>query len=127
LNGSVKRRDLIRYLDQRRFYHLGEGANHAICTNGTRIVPVKRHKQFDIRNNAIPEIFTNSFFFPPRCRHAILRLDLLIPIQQGTPKGFHRPNPIHSAHFLILGTSFFDSSAIPDGRVRRCEKLPCPG
>ena len=44
---SVKRRDLARYLEQHGFYLLREGANHAIYTNGTKIIPVKRHKQFD--------------------------------------------------------------------------------
>ena len=44
---SVKRRDLIRYLEQNRFFLLRQGANHAIYTNGLKIIPVKRHKQFD--------------------------------------------------------------------------------
>ena len=26
---------------------LREGANHAICTNRTKIIPVKRHRHFD--------------------------------------------------------------------------------
>lgn len=30
---SVKRRDLVRYLEQHGFYLLREGANHAIYTN----------------------------------------------------------------------------------------------
>lgn len=44
---SVKRRDLIRYLENNGFYLLREGGHHAIYTNGTKIIPVKRHKQFD--------------------------------------------------------------------------------
>ncbi|MBN2397546.1 MAG: type II toxin-antitoxin system HicA family toxin [Deltaproteobacteria bacterium] len=44
---SVKRRDLVRYLEGNGFYLLREGGNHAIYTNGTKIIPVKRHKQFD--------------------------------------------------------------------------------
>jgi predicted RNA binding protein YcfA (HicA-like mRNA interferase family) len=44
---SVKRRDLIRYLEKNGFYFLREGGNHAIYTNDTKVVPVKRHKQFD--------------------------------------------------------------------------------
>jgi mRNA interferase HicA len=44
---SVKRRDLIRYLEQQGFYILREGSNHAIYTNGTKIIPIKRHRQFD--------------------------------------------------------------------------------
>jgi predicted RNA binding protein YcfA (HicA-like mRNA interferase family) len=44
---SVKRRDLVRHLEQQGFYLLREGANHAIYTDGTKIIPIKRHKQFD--------------------------------------------------------------------------------
>jgi predicted RNA binding protein YcfA (HicA-like mRNA interferase family) len=44
---SVKRRDLIRYLEEKGFYLLREGGKHAIYTNGARVIPVKRHKQFD--------------------------------------------------------------------------------
>ena len=44
---SVKRRDLVRYLEQNGFYLLREGASHSIYTNNTKAIPVKRHKQFD--------------------------------------------------------------------------------
>jgi len=44
---SVKRRDLIRYLEKNGFYLLREGSNHSIFTDGKKVVPVKRHKQFD--------------------------------------------------------------------------------
>ncbi|MBN1830698.1 MAG: type II toxin-antitoxin system HicA family toxin [Deltaproteobacteria bacterium] len=44
---SVKRRDLVRHLEQNGFYLLREGANHSIYTNGTKVIPVKRHKQLD--------------------------------------------------------------------------------
>ena len=44
---SVKRRDLVRYLEQNGFYLLREGSNHSIYTNGTKLIPVKRHKQLD--------------------------------------------------------------------------------
>lgn len=44
---SVKRRDLVRYLEENGFYLLREGGRHAIYTNGTKVIPVKRHKQFD--------------------------------------------------------------------------------
>ncbi len=44
---SVKRRELVRYLEQNGFYLLREGANHSIYTNGTKVIPVKRHKQLD--------------------------------------------------------------------------------
>jgi mRNA interferase HicA len=44
---SVKRRELVRHLEQNSFYLLREGSNHSIYTNGTKIIPVKRHKQLD--------------------------------------------------------------------------------
>jgi len=44
---SVKRRDLIRYLEKNGFHLLREGSNHSIYTNGLKIIPVKRHKVFD--------------------------------------------------------------------------------
>jgi predicted RNA binding protein YcfA (HicA-like mRNA interferase family) len=43
----VKRRDVVRYLTESGFRLLREGANHSIFTNGTKAVPVKRHKQLD--------------------------------------------------------------------------------
>ena len=44
---SVKRRDLIRYLVQKGFFLLREGANHTIYSNGAKVIPVKRHRQLD--------------------------------------------------------------------------------
>lgn len=44
---SVKRRDLVRYLVDNGFRLLRQGANHAIYTNGTRTIPVKRHPSLD--------------------------------------------------------------------------------
>jgi mRNA interferase HicA len=44
---SVKRRDLVRYLEKNGFYLLREGASHSIYTNDNKVIPVKRHKQFD--------------------------------------------------------------------------------
>jgi mRNA interferase HicA len=44
---SVKRRDLIRYLEENGFSLVREGGNHSIYTNGAKVVPVKRHKQLD--------------------------------------------------------------------------------
>ena len=44
---SVKRRDLIRYLEKNGFYLLREGGKHAIYTNDNKLIPVKRHKQLD--------------------------------------------------------------------------------
>jgi predicted RNA binding protein YcfA (HicA-like mRNA interferase family) len=44
---SVKRRDLIKYLQENGFYLLREGGNHSIYTNDIKIIPIKRHRQFD--------------------------------------------------------------------------------
>jgi mRNA interferase HicA len=44
---SVKRRDLIQYLEDNGFYLLREGGNHSIYTNGAKTIPVKRHRQLD--------------------------------------------------------------------------------
>ncbi|HEV7667777.1 MAG TPA: type II toxin-antitoxin system HicA family toxin [Thermoanaerobaculia bacterium] len=44
---SVKRRDLVRYLEQNGFRLLREGANHSIYTNDSKTLPVKRHAQID--------------------------------------------------------------------------------
>ncbi len=44
---SVSRRELVHHLRQNGFHLLREGANHSIYTNGIKVVPVKRHKQFD--------------------------------------------------------------------------------
>jgi mRNA interferase HicA len=43
---SVKRRDLIRHLEEHGFTLLREGANHSI-TNNLKTIPVKRHKLMD--------------------------------------------------------------------------------
>ena len=44
---SVKRRDLILYLEKHGFHLLREGAKHSVYTNGDKVIPVKRHRQFD--------------------------------------------------------------------------------
>jgi predicted RNA binding protein YcfA (HicA-like mRNA interferase family) len=44
---SVKRAELVRYLEQHGFQLLREGGNHSIYSNGDRIVPVKRHRTLD--------------------------------------------------------------------------------
>ena len=44
---SVKRRDLVQYLEQNGFRLLREGGNHSIYTNGSKTIPVKRHNQLD--------------------------------------------------------------------------------
>jgi predicted RNA binding protein YcfA (HicA-like mRNA interferase family) len=41
---SVKRRDLIRYLEKSGFYLLREGGDHSIYTNGKKVIPVKTRK-----------------------------------------------------------------------------------
>ena len=44
---SVKRKELIKILEQNGFYLLREGSNHSIYFDGDKIIPVKRHSQFD--------------------------------------------------------------------------------
>ena len=44
---SVKRQDLVKYLEKNGFSLLREGNKHAIYTNGPRTIPVKRHRRFD--------------------------------------------------------------------------------
>jgi mRNA interferase HicA len=51
---SVSRLDLIRYLEEHGFRLLREGANHSVYSNGTKAIPVKRHRQLDrITANAL--------------------------------------------------------------------------
>ena len=51
---SVKRTDLVKYLEKHGFYLLREGGNHSIYTNELKTIPVKRHRVFDrITANAI--------------------------------------------------------------------------
>ncbi|MTJ31651.1 MULTISPECIES: type II toxin-antitoxin system HicA family toxin [Aphanizomenon] len=44
---SVKRKDLIKYLEENGFYLLREGGNHSIYTNDIKTIPVKRHSAID--------------------------------------------------------------------------------
>jgi predicted RNA binding protein YcfA (HicA-like mRNA interferase family) len=44
---SVKRRDLVRYLEENGFQLVREGANHSIYSNDLKTIPVKRHKLLD--------------------------------------------------------------------------------
>lgn len=44
---SVKRADLIKYLEENGFYLLREGGKHSIYTNGERTIPIKRHRIID--------------------------------------------------------------------------------
>ncbi len=39
--------DIIKKLEQNGFSLLIEGRNYSIYTNSAKIIPVKRHKQFD--------------------------------------------------------------------------------
>jgi len=44
---SVKRRDLVRYLEENGFTLLREGKNHSIYSDEKKTIPVKRHNTFD--------------------------------------------------------------------------------
>ncbi len=44
---SVKRADLVRYLEVGGFSLLREGASHSIYSDGEKVVPVKRHRTLD--------------------------------------------------------------------------------
>ena len=44
---SVKRRDLVRYLEENGFLLLREGKNHSIYSDKNKTIPVKRHNTFD--------------------------------------------------------------------------------
>ena len=44
---SVKRRDLVKYLEVNGFYLLREGSKHSVYTNGAKTLPVKRHLTLD--------------------------------------------------------------------------------
>nr|WP_230967499.1 type II toxin-antitoxin system HicA family toxin [Nostoc commune] len=44
---SVKRKELIKYLEENGFYLLREGGNHSIYTNDIKTLPVKRHRTID--------------------------------------------------------------------------------
>lgn len=44
---SVKRRDLVRYLESNGFRLLREGKKHTIYTNDLKTIPVKRHNALD--------------------------------------------------------------------------------
>lgn len=44
---SVKRRELVEYLEEHGFSLLREGKKHSIYTNGAKTIPVKRHRVLD--------------------------------------------------------------------------------
>jgi len=43
----IKRRDLIKYLEESGFYLLHEGGKHSIYTNDKKTLPIKRHRVID--------------------------------------------------------------------------------
>ncbi len=45
----MKRRDLIKKLEEKGWWFLKHGGNHDIYTNGTDIEPVPRHKEINER------------------------------------------------------------------------------
>lgn len=44
---SVKRKDIVRPPEANGFQLIREGGNHSVYSNGEKMVPVKRHNQFD--------------------------------------------------------------------------------
>ena len=44
---SVKRRDLIDYIEANGFYLLRERKKHSIYTNSIKTLPIKRHRVLD--------------------------------------------------------------------------------
>ena len=44
---SVKRRELVKYLEVNGFRLLREGRRHSIYTDGVRTIPIKRHRSLD--------------------------------------------------------------------------------
>ena len=43
----MKRRDLIKKLENNGWYYLRDGSSHDIYTNGKRIEPIGRHTEID--------------------------------------------------------------------------------
>jgi len=43
----MKRRDLIKKLEQNGWWKIREGANHDIYTNGTQSEPIPRHTEIN--------------------------------------------------------------------------------
>lgn len=44
---SVKRRDLVKYFEENKFYLLREGKKYSIYTNKVKTIPIKRDSLFD--------------------------------------------------------------------------------
>ncbi|MEH2465726.1 type II toxin-antitoxin system HicA family toxin [Nostoc sp.] len=60
---SVKRKELIKYLEVNGFYLLREGGNHSIYTNDIKTLPVKRHRTIDrITAKRMSEKFLDGIF-----------------------------------------------------------------
>jgi len=43
----VARHEFIKYLQDNGFFLLREGQKHSIYANGTKTIPIKRHRSFD--------------------------------------------------------------------------------
>jgi mRNA interferase HicA len=51
---SVRRSELVRYLERNGYSLIREGGKHSIYSNGAKTIPVKRHKLIDrITANAL--------------------------------------------------------------------------
>jgi predicted RNA binding protein YcfA (HicA-like mRNA interferase family) len=44
---SVKRRELVKYLEANGFHLVREGSKHSIYTNGAKMIPIKKHRTLD--------------------------------------------------------------------------------
>ena len=44
---SVKRRELVKYLEENGFSLLREGMKHSIYNKGEKTIPIKRHRLLD--------------------------------------------------------------------------------
>jgi hypothetical protein len=44
---SVKRQDLLKHFQDNGFFLLREGRKHSIYSDGTTVIPIKRHRTID--------------------------------------------------------------------------------
>jgi mRNA interferase HicA len=44
---SIKRSELVKYLEKNGFYLLREGNKHSIYTDNSKTIPIKRHRTID--------------------------------------------------------------------------------
>ncbi len=51
---SVKRRDLVKYLEENGFALLREGKKHSIYARAETVIPVKRHRTLDRITSSAP-------------------------------------------------------------------------